>query len=152
MRLLLRSERLTDLCVTGICAGSHVDIKRKLMGTGGGSSLATAAITTAARNSSLERNSTIVSVIFGYMERLMRKPEFSLAPILILTGVAWFTTSSANSPTTIADPPATTISGPADVSSAEKAVAARKERCRLHPGTCKRSQQKPEPPKSSDPG
>jgi hypothetical protein len=86
------------------------------------------------------------------MEKLMRKPQFSLAPILALTGVAWFTTSGANAPTAIADPPGATVSGPADVSTAEKAVAARKERCRLHPGTCKRSQQKPEPPKPLEPG
>jgi hypothetical protein len=81
------------------------------------------------------------------MEKVMRKPEFSPAPILVLTSIAWFTTSGATAPTTIADPPGTTVSVPADVSTAEKAVAARKERCRLHPGTCKRSQQKPEPPK-----
>jgi hypothetical protein len=86
------------------------------------------------------------------MEKLMRKPEFSLAPILILTSVAWFTTSGAHAPTMTADPPGTTVSGPADVSTTEKAVAARKERCRLHPGTCKRGQQKPEPPKPSEHG
>jgi hypothetical protein len=81
-------------------------------------------IATAPRNSALEGNSTIGSVIYGHMEKLMRKPEFSLAPILILTSVAWFTTSGAQAPT-IADPPGTTVSGPADVSTAEKAVAAR---------------------------
>ena len=82
----------------------------------------------------------------------MRKAEFSLAPRVILTSVAWFTTSGAHVATMMADPPGTTVSGPADVSTAEKAVAARKERCRLHPGTCKRGRQKPEPPKPSEPG
>jgi hypothetical protein len=54
-------------------------------------------------------------------------------------------------PGTTADSPGTAVSSPADASAAEKAVAARKERCRLHPGTCRRGQQKPEPPKPSEP-
>jgi hypothetical protein len=38
------------------------------------------------------------------MEILMRRAEYSLAPILVLTSVGWFTTSGANAPPPIADP------------------------------------------------
>jgi hypothetical protein len=86
------------------------------------------------------------------MEKLMRRTELSLGLILMMTSVAWFTPSGANAPAAIADPPASTVSGAADTSTAEKAVAARKERCRLHPGACKRGQKKTEPPKPSEPG
>ena len=77
----------------------------------------------------------------------MRKPEYSLAPIVLLASLAWCTTSGAQAPSTTDEPPAGTVSGTSDPTATEKAVAARKERCRLHPGTCKRSRQEPEPPK-----
>jgi hypothetical protein len=52
------------------------------MGTSGGSSLVTATITTAPRNSSLEGNSTIGSVIFGYMEKSHAQTGISAGPDL----------------------------------------------------------------------
>ena len=85
----------------------------------------------------------------------MRTRKFFLAAVLLLTGAAGLPISGANALRTTSDPTAPTTapaSGTADTSTAEKAVAARKERCRLHPGTCQRGQKKPEAPKPSEPG
>jgi hypothetical protein len=80
----------------------------------------------------------------------MTRTKYSGMVILALMGVGWLTAIGATMPTT-ADPPGTAVGGSTDPSATEKAVAARKERCRLHPGTCRRGQPKPEPPKPSQP-
>jgi hypothetical protein len=87
----------------------------------------------------------------------MHKLEFSRPAVVIALGLALFAlhpvpaqtpATSAPAPAPAAAPTPDPASRAALESDAVKAVEARKQRCRLHPGTCARGgERKPVPPK-----